>query len=133
MTFTKSLTTITVAGSIYGRTKVTSSRKQNRYSAEDGTAYVYSRNVTEWFVNVSVRITVAQLANFLSFFRSTVEMSKYTFTFIPDANMDAGAGMGTNVTARLWQDDLPEPHDQPGSFVFDLIFRCSSTGTGFPS
>ncbi len=133
MTFTYSATTITPPSPNFGDTKVVPVKKQNRHAMEDGTARVYTRSTVEWLIYLTLRCSYSELIALRNFFKNTVYYSRYAFTFTPDSGMNAGAGLGTAVTVRLWQDDIPEPYDAPGKFTVNVVLRTTSSGSGSPS
>lgn len=132
MTFTYSATTITPPSPQLG-CKVIPTKWQNRYETEGGTLRIYRRATVEWFIEMTLRCTYAQMIAIRNFFKNTVYYSAYSFTFTPDSNMDAGAGLGTAITVNLLQDKVPEDYIAPGIYKTDLILRAVSSGSGSPS
>lgn len=109
---------------IYGGTKVTPTREQNRHSAEDGTGYVYDHETTERFIELSFRCTLAEVLSMKQFFEEETLFSKYSFWMICTDDIDLGAGLYSWIEVRLWQADFPQVYDAPGRFPVKIILRA---------
>lgn len=133
MTFTYSATSVTLPGSIANSTEVSVEKQQNVLEYEDGSVDVRDRSVGKWFIKLRFFTDSSTANSVRSFMHETIQYQRYAFTFTPDAGIDAGAGAGVAVTARLWQKNYTEKYITSNRVEFSLILRASSTGTAYPS
>lgn len=123
-TFVLGGSTITFTGFIFPFIH-TYSHHQNRDTAEDGTARVYDRGVTERFIgiNLNEKNHANATTNLRTFIITTVTFSKLTFTFTPDAGMNVGNGDGGAVTVRWWNGNLVEHQWAYQKYDYDILLR----------
>ena len=123
-TFVLGGSTITFTGFIFPFVH-TYSHHQNRDIAEDGTARVYDRGVTERFIgiNLNEKNHTNATTNLRTFIITTVTFSLTTFTFTPDAGMNVGNGDGGAVTVRFWGGSLVEHQWAYQKYDYDILLR----------
>jgi len=122
MTFTRGSTTLTLDGAIYPF-ELNFEHHQNVGIAEDCTARVYDRSITEKFIAIKFKDYQANLTNIRNFVTTEAVFSKNTFTFTPDSGVDAGAGAGVAVTVRYWTEKFRERMVSWQKYDYDMILR----------
>lgn len=120
MTFSKNATSIIVKGAQlpFPRNETPS---QNRIIAESGKAYVYTRGWFDLTLQVQIKDSAANIESLRAFLKSYYNT---TFTYTPDAGVNAGNGNGVAVTVRLWGDaSLPVNYTSPNYSEMNLTLR----------
>ncbi len=123
-TFVLGGSTITFTGFIFPFV-YSQDHHQNAGIAEDGTARVYDRGVTERLIGIKLneKDHANATTNLRTFIITTVTFSKLTFTFTPDPGINVGNGDGGAVTVRYWSNKLVENQWAFQKYAFDIVLR----------
>ena len=121
MTFTLGANSISVNGSLYPST-FEYHKHQLAGEAADGTPMVRSRSVEAYTMTVSLD-EHNNFSDIRDFFKDTVKLRKAQFTFVPDADQNAGAGDGSAVLARYWSSNFIEERIANNRSGYELVLR----------
>lgn len=122
MTFVYGPTTCTIYGTVYPL-DLEFTRKQNFQLYEDGEVTVYDRDQEQKFIVLTIRDDHTNHDNIRDFIITTVNFRETTFTFTPDAGVDAGAGEGTAVNVKYWGSNFIENMIRYQHYEYRILLR----------
>lgn len=98
-------------------------RSQNFGESEDGTVRVYDRNVKVEYVKLEIKDTHTNLTALRTFIMDTVKLRNTTFTFTPDAGINAGNADAGAITVRYWGSNFVESQYVYHRYKYIMVLR----------